>query len=102
MESNLCERFVELVESCGPVTCVRSATSMTFRGPRRDFAGARRTPLGLTGYLGLRRVVHDPRFGGATRYTDRLFVHRFHLRGCEELDEEFAGWVREAYLVGSS
>ncbi|MET9340950.1 hypothetical protein [Nonomuraea sp. NPDC003804] len=101
MESNLRERFVELVESCGPVTCVRSATSMTFRG-RRDFAGARTTAHGLTGYLGLRRIVHDRRFGEATRYTDRLYVHRFHLRHCEDLDEEFAAWVREAYLVGSA
>jgi hypothetical protein len=36
----------------------------------------------------------------AAPYTKRLFVHQFRIRTPEQLDEEFAGWVREAYVVG--
>jgi hypothetical protein len=29
-----------------------------------------------------------------------LVVHQFRISAPEQLDEEFAGWVREAYQVG--
>jgi hypothetical protein len=44
--------------------------------------------------------VADPRIRRAAPYTKRLFVHQFRIRTPEQLDEEFAGWVREAYVVG--
>jgi len=36
----------------------------------------------------------------ATPYTKRLFVHQFRISNREQLDDELAGWVREAYEVG--
>ena len=31
----------------------------------------------------------------------RLYVHQFHIRAPGELDDEFAGWILEAYQVGN-
>jgi hypothetical protein len=53
------------------------------------------------GYLDLQRAVEDPRITNVSPYTKRLFVHHFRIRSAEEMDEEFAGWVREAYAVGA-
>jgi hypothetical protein len=92
--------FVRLVAACGPFTYAVAKTTITFKGSRRGFAGARPTARGLVGYLDLQRQVDDPRVRNAAPYTRRLFVHHFQISGPGELDDEFAGWVREAYDVG--
>ena len=97
----LYRQFVRLVEACGPFSYAVSKTSITFKGSRRGFAGARPDANGLRGYLDLQRAVEDPRITNVSPYTKRLFVHHFRIRSAEELDEEFAGWVREAYAVGA-
>jgi hypothetical protein len=96
----LYHRFVELLEACGPIRYAVAKTTITFKGTRRGFAGARPTAQGLAGYLDLQRVVEDPRILRATPYTKRLFTHQFRITAPEQLDEDFAGWVREAYAVG--
>ncbi|TDE97642.1 hypothetical protein EXU48_03025 [Occultella glacieicola] len=98
----LYERFVELVAGCGPFTYAVSKTTITFKGVRRGFAGARPTDRGqLVGYLDLQRRVEDPRIRSAAPYTRRLFVHHFRVDELTQLDEEFAGWVAAAYAVGA-
>jgi hypothetical protein len=98
----LYHRFVDLVQACGPFTYSPAKTTITFKGVRRGFAGARPTTRGLLdGYLDLQRVVTDRRFVRASPYTSRLFVHRFRIDDLAELDEQFAGWVREAYAIGA-
>jgi hypothetical protein len=96
----LYERFVELIEACGPFDYAVSKTAITFKGSRRGFAGAKPRAGGLDGYLDLQRRVEDPRIRTAEAYTRRLFVHQFRVSAPEQLDGEFAGWVREAYEVG--
>jgi Domain of unknown function (DUF5655) len=96
----LYRRFVELVEACGPFDYAVSKTAITFKGSRRGFAGAKPRQQTLDGYLDLQRLVEDPRIRSAGPYTKRLFVHQFRISAPEQLDEEFAGWVREAYQVG--
>jgi hypothetical protein len=96
----LYRRFVELVEACGPFTYAVAKTTITFKGSRRGFAGARPTKRGVVGYLDLQRAVDDPRISSVAPYTKRLFVHHFRITAPEQLDAEFAGWVREAYEVG--
>jgi hypothetical protein len=96
----LYRRFVELVEACGPFDYAVSKTAITFKGSRRGFAGAKPRADGLDGYLDLQRRVEDPRIRSASPYTKRLLVHQFRISRPEQLDEEFAGWVREAYQVG--
>jgi Domain of unknown function (DUF5655) len=96
----LYRRFVELVQACGPFEYAVSKTAITFKGRRRGFAGAKPTAHGLDGYLDLQRRVEDPRIRRAAPYTKRLLVHQFRISAPEQLDEEFGGWVREAYQVG--
>jgi hypothetical protein len=97
----LYRQFVRLVEACGPFSYAVSKTSITFKGSRRGFAGARPDAIGVRGYLDLQRTVEDPRITNVSPYTKRLFVHHFRIRSAEEMDEEFTGWVREAYAVGA-
>jgi hypothetical protein len=96
----LYQRFVDLVTACGPFTYAVAKTTITFKGSRRGFAGARPTTHGLAGYLDLQRLIEDPRILRATPYTSRLFVHQFRITVPDQLDDEFAAWVGEAYKVG--
>jgi hypothetical protein len=93
--------LVRLVEACGPVEFVAHKTTVSFHGTRRGFAGARPDARGVVGFLDLQRpVAGDHRVTGVTPYTNRLFVNRFRIRTAADLDDTFAGWVREAYAVG--
>ena len=92
--------FVGLIAACGDYTVSPRKTTITFKGTRRGFAGARTDNQGLVGYLDLQREVADPRIRSVSPYTKRLFVHHYRIRDQAELDDEFAAWVREAYAVG--
>jgi hypothetical protein len=97
----LYERFVELVARCGPFRYAVAKSSITFKGARRGFAGARPDRRGLRGYLDLQRVVEDPRVTSVAPYTKRLYVHHYRVDHLDGLDDEFASWVAEAYAVGN-
>jgi hypothetical protein len=92
--------FVELVQASGLFAYAVSKTAITFKGSRRGFAGAKPTAHSLDGYLDLQRRVEDLRIRSAAPYTKRLVVHQFRISAPEQLDQVFAGWVREAYQVG--
>jgi hypothetical protein len=94
-------RFVQLVAACGPFTYAVAKTTITFKGSRRGFAGARPTERGLTAYLDLTRQVTDPRIIRSSPYTQRLFTHQVRLTRLEELDDDFAELIAEAYAVGA-
>ena len=97
----LYRRFIAIAESIGPFTYAVSKTTITLKGERRGFAGARPTKSGLRGYFDVQRVIEDPRITRAVPYTKRLFVHHFRLRSADELDDTFAEWMSEAYAVGA-
>lgn len=97
----LYRRFIDLVLACGPFTYAVSKTAITLKGTRRGFAGAKPTHRSLDGYLDLHRRVRDTRIRRSSPYTKRLFVHQFRLTTPDQLDDVFAGWVRDAYAVGS-
>jgi hypothetical protein len=96
---DLFQRFVALVQACGPFEYAPIRRQVGFQ-VRRIFAGVQLTNNGLKGYLDLPRRVDSRRFQSVSPYTKRLFVHHFAVSTPEELDEEFAGWVREGYGVG--
>jgi hypothetical protein len=97
----LYERLVELVDRCGPFTYSVSKTAITFKGTRRGFAGTRPRRKYLGGYFDVMRRIDDPRISRVTPYTKRLFVHRWRVHRMDQLDDEFAGWIAEAYAVGN-
>ena len=97
----LYRRLEALLLAPGDVTTSPSRTTITFKGPRRGFAGARPTARGVEGYLDLmRRLDGDDRIRSVAPYQRNLFVHGFVLRSADDLDETFAGWVAEADGVG--
>ena len=68
---------------------------MTFKGPKRGFAGARPKGDELIGYFDVTyRVEGDARIRSAAPYQKDLFVHHFRV---SEIDDEFAGWIHDAY-----
>jgi len=78
-----------------------SKTTITFKGARRGFAGARPTRQGVEGYLDTMRPLDgDPRILRSSPYLRSLHVNRYRIRTLADLDDTFAGWVREAYEVG--
>ena len=96
----LYNRFIELAEACGPFSYSVAKSAITLKGSRRGFAGLTPRLTSLTGYLDLQRRIVDPRIQRSSPYTKRLFVHHFRVVAPEELDDEFAAWLGEAYAVG--
>jgi hypothetical protein len=96
----LYNRFIRLAEACGPFSYSVAKSAITLKGSRRGFAGVTPRQTSLTGYLDLQRRVVDPRIQRSSPYTKRLFVHHFRVVAPEELDDEFAAWLGEAYAVG--
>ena len=96
-------RLVEaVILACGDVRTSVSKTTITFKGPRRGFAGARPTPKGVVGYLDLTRsLVGDPRIRHAAPYQRNLFVNHYLVTSADDIDDIFRSWVAEAYRVGS-
>ncbi len=93
----LFRRFVEIVADCGEYTVSVAKTTMTFKGPRRGFAGARPDGDRLVGYFDVTRRVDDPRIRSAAPYQRDLFVHHFRIESEAQLDKTFSGWIADAY-----
>jgi hypothetical protein len=93
----LFRRFEQLVAACGEFTHAVSKTTVTFKGPRRGFAGARPQGDRLVGYFDVARRIEDPRIRSAAPYQKDLFVHHFRIDDEAQLDEEFAAWIADAY-----
>jgi hypothetical protein len=93
--------FVDLIRQCGEFSLSPSKSTVTFKGSRRGFAGARPDRRGIVGYLDLQRQIRDPRITNVSAYTARLYVHQFRITAPEQLDDTFSGWVAEAYAVGN-
>jgi hypothetical protein len=90
-------RFVEIVESCGAFTYAVAKTTVTFKGPRRGFAGARPNGDRLVGYFDVTRRIDDERITSVAPYQKDLFVHHFRIEAETQLDDEFSGWIADAY-----
>ncbi len=88
------------VSAMGPVEVLAEKTRialhvrMSFAAfvPRRDW---------LSGHLVLARRIDSPRFRRIEVFSPRNVVHVFRLAGPVEVDEEFTGWLAEAYQVGA-
>lgn len=98
---DLYRQFVAAIETIGPFTYAVSKTTITLKGERRGFAGARPFRHGVRGYLDLQREAHGPQIVSVAPYTKRLYVHQFRLASPADIDDEFVRWLREAYAVGA-
>jgi hypothetical protein len=48
----------------------------------------------------LARRLEHPRFRRVETFSPRNHLHQFRLERLEEVDEEVAAWLAEAYRVG--
>ena len=94
------ERFVDLVRACGPFEYVVGKDGIAFKGERHNFAVAKPKAHSLDGVLVLLRHLQDSRIRAVQIYTKRLFGNQFRVIQPDQLDEEFASWIHEAYQVG--
>jgi len=79
------DRFVELVERCGPVVVIPQKTRIVFMAQVR-FGGAQVRRDRLLANVVLSRTVDHPRFRHET-FGPRWIAHRFELRDPVELDD---------------
>jgi hypothetical protein len=93
-------RFVELVESGGPVLFAPAKTRIGFQ-VRMIFAAVNKlTDKQLDAHVVLTRRIEHPRFHRIETMTPTCYVHHFRVYSPVELDDEVAAWLREAYVVG--
>jgi hypothetical protein len=97
---SLYERFVQLIESCAKFEYVVGKDGIAFKGKRRNFAVAKPKARSLDGVLVLARRLKDPRIHTIEPYTKQLYGNRFRVTAPDQLNQEFANWVSEAYQVG--
>jgi hypothetical protein len=92
-------RFRALVEACGPVRILPERTRIAF-ATRMSFAAVMPRRRWLDGHLVLARRDDSPRWRRVETFSARNHLHAFRFTTPEELDDEVAAWIAEAYEVG--
>ena len=93
------ERVLAAVRASGPVSVLPEKTRIALH-VRMSFAALMPRRRWLNGHLVLARRVGSPRFIRVETYSPRNVLHAFRLTAPEQVDDEFAAWLGEAYLVG--
>jgi Domain of unknown function (DUF5655) len=92
-------RLLELAERNGPVTVLPQRTRIAFQ-VRMSFAAVTLRRRWVDGHVVLARRFDHPRFRRIETFSPRNHVHHFRLEHPEEVDDEVAAWLAEAYRVG--
>ena len=93
------ERILSTVRGFGPVTVLPEKTRIALH-VRISFAAFMPRTGWLDGHLVLARTIPSERFRRVETYSPRNIVHVFRLVSPHEVDQEFIGWLAEAYQVG--
>jgi hypothetical protein len=93
------DAVVARVSAYGPVSVLpeRSRIALHVRMSFAAFVPRRRW---LDGHLVLARAVESPRFTRVQVFSTHNVLHGLRLHAVDEVDDELAGWLREAYAVG--
>ena len=95
----LFDRFRGMVEACGPVKVLPYRDMVGFM-VRVRFAGAVPKTWWLDVALWLPGRVEQSRFHKIETIYPNAHTHILRITYAEQLDDEVAGWIREAYAVG--
>jgi hypothetical protein len=95
----LFDALTAMIKQCGPVKILPEKTRIAFQ-VRMSFIAVSVRRNYLVGHFVFARRLDHPRFTRVETISPRNHVHVFRLDSPSQLDEEFAGWVREAYAVG--
>lgn len=88
-----------LVLACGPILVVPQKTRLVFQD-RVRFIGVVPRKSYLQVHFWFLNHHDSPRFNKVEQYGPRIFVHYIYVYDENVFDEEFNGWIREAYEVG--
>jgi hypothetical protein len=91
--------LVRLVEAIGPVTVIPQKTRISIQAQVRFLGCYPRKNYLQVGFW-FAREIPSPRFLKITKYAPKAYVHEIRVASKDEYDEEFTGWVYEAYQVG--
>ena len=94
------DEVLAAVAAVGPVDVLPEKTRIALQ-VRMSFAAFMPRRNWLNGHLVLARPVESPRFLRVDTFSPRNVVHAFRLTSPAEVDEEFRGWLTEAYQVGA-
>src|SRR4029450_9132424 len=89
----------ELAERNGPVTVLPEKSRIAFQ-VRMSFAAFTLRRHWVDGHVVLARRLEHTRFRRGETFSPRNHLHQFRLEHLEEVDDEVAAWLAEAYRVG--
>jgi hypothetical protein len=95
----LFDALAAMIKKCGPVKVLPEKTRIAFH-VRMSFIAVSVRQDYLVGHFVFARRFEHSRFTRVESFSPRNHLHAFRLDSLEELDDEFAAWVREAYEVG--
>jgi hypothetical protein len=91
---------LDAVKELGPVDVLAEKTRIALH-VRMSFAAFMPRRKWLNGHPVLARRVNSPRFPRVETISPRNVVHAFRLNCADDVDDEFVGWLAEAYQVGT-
>ena len=92
--------MIELAERNGPVTVLPEKTRIALQ-VRMSFAALQPRRAWVDGHVVLARRREDPRFRRIESFSARNHLHAFRIERVEEVDDQVADWLAEAYAVGA-
>jgi hypothetical protein len=96
----LFDRFVTLVEECGPVKIIPQKTRIVFQ-TRMRFAAIMTQKTQIRGHLVLAEPVSSDCFEKVETYSPRNHVHVFRISDENQFNDEFVRYLNAAYNVGN-
>ena len=93
------DRVLAVLAQEGPVAVLSEKTRIALH-VRMSFAALTPRRSWLDGHVVLARRIDNRRFTEVEVYSPRNVLHAFRLDSPEQVDDEFASWLIEAYRVG--
>lgn len=93
------DRVVDLTRRNGPLEVLPEKTRIALHA-RMSFAAFQPRRGWLDGHVVLARRRESPRFRRVETFSARNHLHAFRLASLDEVDDEVADWLAEAYAVG--
>jgi hypothetical protein len=94
------DRILEVVRVLGPIEVLAERSRIALHA-RMSFAAFQPRRHWLSGHLVLARQIASPRFERVQVFSPGNVLHALRLRTPDEVDDELAEWLAEAYRVGT-
>ena len=93
------DKLLEIAKKSGPVTVLPEKTRIAFQ-VRMSFAAFVIRQNWVDGHVVLARRLENPRFHRIETFSPQNHLHAFRFESVNEIDDEVASWLAEAYRVG--